>query len=284
MKTITLKAHAKINLALNTLEKLPSGYHKLDMLVTRISIHDLITVSKRQDEKIVLTSSSSDIPLDDKNDAYKAARLMMDYFELTHGYDIHIEKHNPISAGLGGGSTDAAAVIRAIVRLEDIACDIKTLERIALKVGTDAVLFLHDGLLRITGIGDVIEEIDASYDRAMLLVKPRFSVSTAEVYGALDIKRAQRADINALIKAIKVDDNPEVHMFNALESVTEKRHPEIMAIKKDLACLGASFAMMSGSGPSVFGVFQDKDKMEKAFEYFSDKCYDVFKISTRVDG
>lgn len=275
-----IKAPAKINLAINVLERLPNGYHVLDMLATRISLYDEITIDKRRDDKIKLTSNSDDIPLDDSNDAYKAAALMMKHFNIKNGYNIHIEKNTPIAAGLGGGSSDAASVIKAIVEIENIHTEVDTLKKIAIKIGTDVVLFMEDGLVRIEGIGDTVTPLDCSYNRDLLLVKPRFSVSTKGVYEALNIKNADKTDMNMLLSSIRENSSPEQYMVNALESVTEKMHPEIREIKEALLKNGAIFSMMSGSGPSVFGVFDNSYKREKAFEYFNHKWYDVFKIKT----
>ncbi len=275
-----IKSPAKINLAINVLERLPNGYHILDMVATRISLFDEITIDKRSDDKITITSNSDNIPLDSSNDAYKAAALMMSHFKIKHGYDIHIEKNTPIAAGLGGGSSNAASVIKAIVDLENIQTDVDTLKNIAIKIGTDVVLFMEEGLVRIEGIGDIVTPLGISYNRELLLIKPKFSVSTKAVYEALTIDNAEKTDMNQLIQSIENNAYVEAYMSNALESVTEKMHPEIVDIKAKLLEHGAVFSMMSGSGPSVFAVFEDMDKREKAFEYFNNQCYDVFKIKT----
>lgn len=264
-----LKARAKINLTLDVVGKRSNGYHDVEMIMQQVSLYDEVTVKKRADGQIHLTCSEPYLPVDEQNIAYKAAKLMQSTYAITDGFDIHIVKKIPICAGLAGGSTDAAATLKAINQLCDLKLDMETLMTLGLKLGADVPFCLQEGAALAKGLGEELTEIEGLKGAFMLLVKPNFGVSTQEVYQTLKyqevLDKPQTVDMLQAIKENKIQLVSKL-LCNVLESVTIPMHPEVGQIKELLKCHGASGVLMSGSGPTVFGLFKNQERASKAYK------------------
>ena len=276
MDQISLNAYAKINLGLDITGLRDDGYHLVDMLMQAISLADRITVQKNGTSDIRLYSTADYIPLDEHNLAYKAAKLMADKFSSVGGVDIHIEKNIPVAAGLAGGSTDGAAVMVAVNELFDLNLERSKLMEMAVKLGADVPYCIFGGTARAQGIGEVLTRLRALPECFILLSKPSCSVSTKEAYERYDaLKDVKHPDINAMAESIEAGDlkGMSENMGNVLEYVTEPLHPVIGDIKRVMRADGAVCAMMSGSGPSVFGIFEGEDRALVAKKDIETKGY-----------
>ncbi|MCR4946385.1 MAG: 4-(cytidine 5'-diphospho)-2-C-methyl-D-erythritol kinase [Lachnospiraceae bacterium] len=264
MGEIILDAHAKINLGLDITGLRGDGYHLVDMVMQAVTLSDRIIIKDNGSSDIRLTSDAEHIPLDEHNLAYKAAKLMQDAFPGTGGVEIHIEKNIPVAAGLAGGSTDAAAVMTGINELFGLGTDKRKLMEMAVKLGADVPYCIFGGTARAEGIGEVVTAIRDLSECFILISKPSCSVSTAETYKRYDaLTEVAHPDIEGMIRSINSGDltGMAAKMGNVLEYVTEPIHPIIGDIKRIMRENGAISSMMSGSGPSVFGIFDDEEKL-----------------------
>ena len=262
---ITLKAYAKINLMLDILSRLENGYHDLYMIMQSVSLYDTITVQKNDSKAITITCDVPSIPTDEKNIAYKAAKAFFDYTGIENcGISISINKNIPHAAGLAGGSTDGSAVIMALDKL--FATNLKEKEIIVIgsKVGADVPFCALGGTMLAQYTGTVLShlpDLDLPY---IIITKPSQDVSTAEAYSAFDsAERVRHLDKNGMLQAVIASDKEAVYekvgnVFEQFIDVTER-----VIIKDIMRKNGAKCACMSGSGPSVFGIFEDKDSAEK---------------------
>ena len=267
MGEIILDAHAKINLGLDITGLRGDGYHLVDMVMQAVTLSDRIIIKDNGSSDIRLTSDAKHLPLDEHNLAYKAAKLMQDAFPGTGGVDIHIEKNIPVAAGLAGGSTDAAAVMTGINELFGLGTDKGKLMEMAVKLGADVPYCIFGGTARAEGIGEVITKLSDLPDCFILISKPSCSVSTRETYERYDaLTEVLHPDIEGMIRCIETGDMPgmSAKMGNVLEYVTEPMHPVISDIKRVARENGAVSSMMSGSGPSVFSIFDDEEKLKSA--------------------
>lgn len=266
---VSLAAHAKINLTLDVLGKLPNGYHELQMVMQSVSLHDRISLETDTDGGIELRSNRRDLPLDERNLAHKAALAFLQTMEIPmSGLTIAIEKHIPVAAGLAGGSTDAAAVIRALDFACNTRCTEAELREIGLKVGADVPFCLVGGTRLAGGVGEVLSPLAPLPDCAIVLVKPDFAMSTPYVFAALDrAEITERPDAAGMSDALARGDLRDTasRLCNVMELVTAAEHPEIDEIKAKLLSFGALGAVMSGSGPSVFGIFEDDERARAAY-------------------
>jgi 4-diphosphocytidyl-2-C-methyl-D-erythritol kinase len=264
---ISLNAHAKINLSLDVLNKREDGYHNLQMIMQTIELHDTINIAKIQ-SGVEIYCDAPYVPNNNTNIAYKAAAAMLDRYKPGAGVRIEIEKKIPVAAGLAGGSTDAAAVLKGVNQLFNLGLDQKELMEIGKTIGADVPYCLMGGTALAEGIGEKLTPLRQIGKVPVILIKPRIGVSTAWVYKKLNLdKLNQRPDTSALISAIDRLDIGFIseNMSNVLESVTLARYPVIRKIKKAMIKNGAAGSMMSGSGPTVFGIFSDEQKATNAF-------------------
>lgn len=266
---VSIAAHAKINLTLDVLGKLPNGYHELLMVMQSISLHDMLSIETGTDGGIELRSNAKDIPCDERNLVFKAIRAFYDACGImAGGVSVAIEKRIPVMAGLAGGSTDAAAVIRALDYIHNTRFTEKELQAIGLTVGADVPFCISGGTMLARGIGELLSPLPPMPDCAILLVKPGFSMSTPYVFAALDrTEIVRRPDADAMSGALGRGDIRGIAdgLSNVMEGVTAAEHPEIKEIKEKLQSYGALGAVMSGSGPAVFGVFADSSRAHAAY-------------------
>lgn len=277
-----IKAYAKINISLDILGKRKDGYHLVKMIMQSVDIFDEITVEERV-EGIELNCNKSFIPTDERNIAYKAAKLFLKEYAIKKGVFININKNIPIAAGMAGGSTDAAAVLKAMRELFKASVSDGELMRIGLMIGADVPFCIKGGTALCEGIGEKFTELKSFRNKILVVVKPNFGVSTKEVYSDLKLDLVfKHVETEKIIEAMEKDNLNMVcdNMKNILENVTLPKFNVLKQIKKRLVNLGACGAMMSGSGPTIFGFFDDMDKAKIAFEEFKEKYNDVFLTKT----
>lgn len=270
MNEIKLKAYGKINLGLDVLRKRPDGYHDLDMIMQTVGIYDDVVIRKTGNVgEIIVGTDTVTLPNDNGNLAYRAAKLLMDEFAIEDGVSIYINKVIPIAGGMAGGSADCAATLKGVNQLFDLGLSDKELMERGVTLGADVPYCVMGGTARARGIGDILEKLPASPQCHVIIAKPGISVSTAYVYGRIRPAQIEvRPDIEGIIEAIK---NSDLHkmarlLHNVMEDVTVGEHPIISRIEDVLKENGAINAIMSGSGPTVFGLFDDKNKAEKAVD------------------
>ena len=278
MDSISLKAYAKINIGLDITGRRDDGYHLLRTCMQTIDLYDVVTVSKAagQTQDIRITASSGAVPADERNIAWQAAALVKEKFCISDKILIDIEKNIPMAAGLAGGSTDGAAVIKAMDELFCPGMDIETMDELAKKLGADVPFCLRKGLWLCEGIGEILTELSPVKDVWAAVIKPDFAVSTAWCYRRFDeLKEADHPDMEGVICASKAGDLKAMceAAQNVLEQVVCPRHPEIEDIKDRLIKSGALGAFMSGSGSAVFGLFDDEEKAKKALSGFGGRPY-----------
>ena len=260
-EVLTVQAPAKVNLVLRVVAKRPDGYHELDGVMQKLDLFDTLHVKKLQEPGIFLQCPNSDLPEDASNLVYKAAAAFFKESGLDEQYGVSLllEKKIPVAAGLGGGSSDAGVVLLTLNKLFASPVSDKKLLALAKELGADVPFFvISDAAVRAQGIGEKMTPVDSLSHCSVLLVNPGFSVSTAWVFENFRLTRAD--------KVSNLFDSPEngvlngvsFELFNDLESVTVDRYPEIESIKECMLENGAAGALMSGSGPTVFGVFPDE--------------------------
>lgn len=266
-KTV-IKTHPKINISLDVLSKRPDGYHEVKMIMQSLAIYDQVSVELTDDSEISVGTNVSYLPNDKSNIAYKAAALFIEYFNIKNtGVKIFIEKNIPVAAGMAGGSTNAAGVLKALNTLTGINCDEKTLMEIGVKVGADVPYCIYGKTALAEGLGEILTPIKQFPETVVCLAKPDVSVSTAEIFKALNAKKIEaHPDTKGIISAIEDGDVYAVskRMYNVLESVTAQKLPVINELKGIMLDYGAMGTIMTGSGPTVFGLFEDEIQAEKA--------------------
>ena len=266
MSAIKLKAYAKINLGLDVVRRLENGYHEVKMVMQTVGIYDELTLEKAE-QGIMVTTDSGELPTDENNLIYKAARLIKERFGIEEGVRIHLQKNIPIAAGMAGGSTDAAATLKGMNELFQLGLTLQELQEIGVKIGADVPYCVMGGTALAEGIGEKLTALVPAPDCFVLVAKPDINVSTKYVYEHLDAAGvAKHPDIDGMVKAIAQGSLRGVldRMENVLETVTIPAHPIIDTIKSRMKELGAKNSLMSGSGPTVFGIFEDKKTAEAA--------------------
>ncbi|MCU7558402.1 4-(cytidine 5'-diphospho)-2-C-methyl-D-erythritol kinase [Macrococcus capreoli] len=274
-------ASAKINLTLDTLYKREDGYHEVEMIMTTVDLYDRLTLEKRKDKKIVLKVEHLYVPNDNRNLAYKAAKIMMDKYSLDCGVTITLDKTIPIAAGLAGGSSDAAATFRGINRLFKLGLSLETLAEHAAEIGSDISFCVHGKTSLCTGRGEQLVHLPKPPACWVILAKPDISVSTQEVYTALDLSKPHKAiNSTACAKAIEAGDYNEMirHLGNRLESVTIEMHPIIQTLKDTMMKAGADIALMSGSGPTVYGLAAKERQAKNVVNALKGCCKEVYMV------
>lgn len=267
-----IRAYAKVNLALDVVRKREDGYHDLEMIMAPITLHDLIYIEKI-DQGIEITSNTNRMPTDERNIMYKVAQLLIERYHIPYGIKIHIYKHIPTQAGLAGGSSDGAAVLKAMNQMFRLNLSLETLAEIGKEVGADIPFCIYEKMAFVKGIGEQLEFINQDFHCYMLLVKPKKGVSTKKSFGMLDLKKAMHPPILKMKEAIENNDYQGVVdcLGNTLEEPSLKIVPDILKIKEEMKLLGFDGTLMSGSGSCVFGLTQDKELLDKGYDLFFKK-------------
>ncbi|WP_288222430.1 4-(cytidine 5'-diphospho)-2-C-methyl-D-erythritol kinase [uncultured Clostridium sp.] len=277
-----IKAYAKVNISLDIVGKREDGYHLLEMIMQAIDLYDEINIEK-QKEGINIKCNKSYVPTDERNLAYKAAKLFIEKYNINSGVNINIKKNIPVCAGLAGGSTDGAAVLKIMNKLFEINATDEELMELGLKLGADVPYCIKGGTALCKGIGEDVRELKNFKNKIIVLVKPPFGVSTKSVYQEFNLNKVKsHPNTKLLIKAIEDNDLNTVsnNMKNLLENVTLRKHKVLINIKEEMKNYGALGTMMSGSGPTVFAFFEDMLKAQRCFEKMKSKYNDVFITRT----
>ena len=260
MDEMTVKALAKINIGLDVTGVREDGYHLVRMIMQTIHMYDLVTVSKSAEAGITMKSNARYLPTNDDNLCVKAAKLLAEEFDLKDGTQIRLSKRIPVAAGMAGGSSDAAAVLYGMNQIHGLGLSKKELMERGVRIGADVPYCLMRGTALAEGIGEELTELPPMMRCPVLIAKPPISVSTKYVYEHLDaIENPKHPDIDAMIADITAGDLHALgsHMGNILEDVTIQKYPVIAQIKDLMKANGAVVSMMCGSGPTVFGLFED---------------------------
>ena len=266
---ISLKALAKINLGLDVVRRREDGYHEVRMIMQTIYLYDRLDIKRTQEPGIQIQTNLSFLPVNENNLIYKAAKLLMDEFSITDGVSVKLDKRIPVAAGMAGGSTDAAAMLFGMNRLFSLGLTKRQLMERGVQIGADVPYCIMRGTALAEGIGEELSPLPPMVKCPVLIAKPSISVSTKFVYQNLKLDDTTiHPDIDLLIEDIKAKNLHDIaaHMGNVLETVTIPNYPVIDEIKKHMFSHGAVGAMMSGSGPTVFGLFDDEDTAKKAYK------------------
>ena len=288
MNSIALKSRAKINLSIDVLGKRQDGYHLVEMIMQTIDLYDLIEINEKDNDQITIKSTSDEIPLDCNNLVYKAANLIKKTFNINKGVEIHIKKNIPVAAGMAGGSSNAAAVLVGLNKLWNLNLSNQQLEKIGLKLGADVPFCINGGAVLASGIGEELTPIKGlTKDVCILVCKPDLFVSTKEVYECIDSKDIDKRPNNKfLIECLKNEDTRQLaeNMFNVLEGVTMDKHPVIQQIKDIMTNNRALGAMMSGSGPTVFGLYENREDAVKCKAILEKQFKQTFVVACEEKG
>ena len=274
LQTHTAYAYAKINLSLDILGTLPNGYHEVRMIMQSLQLHDTITLNINNTPDITMTCSDTVLPVDEHNLAYRAAVLFCTTFGITDGISLHLEKKIPVAAGLAGGSSDAAAVLRGLNEMYGSPATAGDLATLGVKLGADVPYCLMLGTALSEGIGERLTALPSAPDCHCLLVKPAAGASTKQIYTDYDAlvqtTDIKHPDTDALLSALSAGDYNALvsDLCNVLEPVTMQLVPDIAIIKETMQTLEADGVLMSGSGPTVFALFSDLDTAKRAEAHF----------------
>ena len=269
MKDISVKALAKINLGLDVVRKREDGYHEVRMIMQTIHLFDRLEISKNTSGEISMETNLAFLPTNENNLVYKAAKLLKDEFEIKDGVHVWLHKYIPVAAGMAGGSTDAAAVLYGMNRMFELGLSVEELMKRGVKIGADVPYCLLRGTALAEGIGEKLTKLPPMVKCPVLIAKPQVNVSTKFVYENLKLDAQKKhPDIDRLLSDIKEQDLYKIaaDMGNILETVTIPAYPVIAEIKENMLEHGAVNAMMSGSGPTVFGLFDDENTATAAYE------------------
>lgn len=287
MKSLQMKAYAKVNLALDVLRRRPDGYHDVKMIMQNLNIYDelIFTVDESTKErKISIAANRPDIPTDERNLIYKAIVLMFDEYDIDAGINVRLVKNIPVEAGMAGGSTDCAAALKAVNILFDLGADEKRLMELGVRLGADVPYCVMARTALSEGIGEILTPVSSLPDCHVLVVKPPVNVSTGMVYTNLKVNELERhPNISGMIDGLNTGNLNLVAEFmeNVLETVTVNLYPEIEKIKSIMKEQGALNAIMSGSGPTVFGIYTDEAQAIEAAEYIrSAGCSNEVYVTT----
>lgn len=272
MKEIIMESYGKINLGLDVLYKREDGYHDITTIMQQISLSDTLVISEIK-EDIKLDCDNKEVPLDSTNLVYSAWKKLQERTGVNKGINVKIYKKIPVAAGLAGGSTNAAAVLKGLNELWSLGLSKKELMDIGAEIGADVPYCIMGGTALAEGIGEKLTEIKSFKDKNILLINPGIGISTAEVYKSLRLNKQPRMNVKKIISSIENDNIESLanNMTNIMEEVVIEEIPIISEIKKDMIMYGALGSLMSGSGPTVFGLFDDLDKLKLCKKVLAEK-------------
>ncbi|MFC5714450.1 4-(cytidine 5'-diphospho)-2-C-methyl-D-erythritol kinase [Thalassorhabdus alkalitolerans] len=277
---LSVKAPAKINLSLDVLNKREDGYHEVKMVMTQVDLADRVELQSQEGTKITVEMSSGLVPTDNRNLAYQAAALLQKRFTVNQGVSIYIKKNIPVAAGLAGGSSDAAAVLKGLNILWDLHLSKEELADLGAEIGSDVSFCVYGGTALATGRGEIIQPLSSPPPCWVILAKPPIGVSTADVYRRLSIDQSKPNCSDIMKRAIEEHDYKKIcdMLSNDLEDVTLKMHPEVKQIKKRMEKSGVDAALMSGSGPTVFGLIQKEARVHRVYNALRGFCDQVYAV------
>lgn len=282
MEELIIEAYGKVNLALDVIRKRNDGYHDINTIMQQIDLKDIVTIKDRE-KGIKIECNNPEVPVDSSNLVYTAWEKMKEKAKIDRGVHIIIEKNIPVASGLAGGSTDAAAVLKGLNKLWKLNFSKKELMDIGVSIGADVPYCIMGGTALAEGIGEKLKILKSFSNKLILLANPGISVSTAHVYDSLRLDKIEKSpDMDMLVQAVENDDIYTLakNMGNILEQVTVEEFSQIKTIKEDMIRYGALGSLMSGSGPTVFGLFDDEKKLVKCKEYLEKKVAKVIITKT----
>lgn len=275
------KAPAKINLLLDVLRKREDGFHEVEMIMTMVDLADRLEMSELPRDTIIISSQVGYIPLDEKNLAFQAARLIKERYDVRQGVYIHLDKKIPVAAGLAGGSSDAAAALRGLNRLWKLGISTDELCELGAELGSDVPFCVTGGTAIARGRGEKLEHIEAPPQCWVVLAKPPINVSTADVYGRLKANElTSHPSMEGMRSALARGSFQDVcaGLGNVLETVTLNHYPEVRQLKESMLRLGADGVLMSGSGPTVFGLVSKEAKLSRIYNGLRGFCKEVYVV------
>jgi len=278
---VSEKAPAKINLTLDALHKRPDGYHELEMVMTTIDLYDRIDLVALDHTTIQLESSSGLVPQDERNLAYRAAALLREKMGIRRGVRIYINKQIPVAAGLAGGSSDAAATLRGLNRLWGLHLRDEELAQIGAEIGSDVPFCVYSGTALAKGRGEILTPLTPPPPCWVVLAKPSHGVSTADVFGRLKVQEIKEHPQTAkMIQALEERNFDAIvgNLGNVLEPVTMEMHSSVRKIKEQMLKFGADGVLMSGSGPTVFGLVKKESRAKRLVNSLKGFCQQVFAV------
>ena len=288
MNTILEKAYAKINLTLDVTGKLPNGYHSVKMVMQSVELHDDVILSKSDKEGIRIKSNLKFLPNDNTNLAVRAANAFFEHENIKNpSLEIELVKRIPVAAGLAGGSSNAAAVLRGLNKVYGSGLGVDELCEIGVKIGADVPYCIKGGSMLAEGIGEILTPLEKMPECFVVICKPSFSVVTAKIYarmngGDLPI----HPDTNGMIDALEKGDYDGIchRLYNVMEEVTGSDHEEISQIEDIMLECGCDGTVMSGSGPTVFGLFSDENKAKQAEEHLKIDFVETFLTKIKTES
>lgn len=267
--TIIKKAYAKVNLGLDVIRRREDGYHEVRMIMQTVDLYDILAFTRREEPGIVVMTDRDELPGDENNLVYKAARLLTETYFIKEGIKIELQKRIPMAAGMAGGSTDAAAVFHGMNEMFELGMSEDEMCTLGVKIGADVPYCIKGGTALAEGIGEMLTRLPDTPGCMVLIAKPNIDVSTKFVYENLHAEKLDcHPDIDGMRAAIEAGDLRGVarRMGNVLETVTVKAYPVIGEIKEAMMKKGAWNALMSGSGPTVFGIFGEEEEARAAYD------------------
>jgi 4-diphosphocytidyl-2-C-methyl-D-erythritol kinase len=278
---LTIKAPAKINLTLDVLHKRDDGYHEVEMVMTTIDLADRIELSLLSERQIKIDCSASFVPADARNLAFQAAKLLQERYKVNQGVSITIDKQIPVAAGLAGGSSNAAATIRGLNKLWNLGLTLEEMASLGTEIGSDVAFCIYGGTALATGRGEIITHLPSPPPFWVILAKPPLGVSTANIYGKLNVSHIkEHPETQRMIHAIEEKNFSEItgSLGNVLELVTLKEHPEVAHIKEQMRRFGADGVLMSGSGPTVYAITQKESRVQRIYNALKGFCRHVYVV------
>lgn len=274
------KAPAKINLSLDVLGRRHDGYHNVEMVMTTIDLSDRIELENIEKDEIKVSLESRYVPNDERNLAYKAAKILKNKYNIKQGVSIKIKKNIPVSAGLGGGSSDAAAVLRGLNRLWSLGIPLEELATLGLEIGSDVPFCVMNTTALVKGRGEIIEKLPPPPSCWVVLAKPNIGVSTKTIFQHVAMEQMTHPQTEEIIQSLYTGDLTRLgdHLGNSLESITLELHPEVQRIKKRIRSLGATNVIMSGSGPTVYSLVKRESTAQRIYNGLRGFCNEVYKV------
>lgn len=279
---VKLKSYAKINLSLDVTSKLDNGYHNLRTIMQTVEIYDDIVIKKIK-KGIEVTTNRPYIPVNEKNLAYKAAKIMIDKYNIKEGVKIDIFKRIPVAAGMGGGSSNAATVIKGMNEIFDLNASDTQLQEIGATIGADVAFFIKGGTALCEGIGDILTYIPLFNNQILVVIKPPFGISTKQIFEKINVEKIKNhPKIDDMVDAIKNNNIYQVAplMKNVLENIALHKYKTLVNIKEDFKDSGAIGTLMSGSGSTVFGIYDDMSLAQNMFLKYVNRYDEVFITRT----
>lgn len=274
------KAPAKINLALDVLSKRDDGFHNVEMLMTTIDLADRIKLTSMEEDRIEISLESRFVPSDERNLAYKAAFAFKKKYGIEKGVQIHIEKSIPVSAGLGGGSSDAAAVLRGLNRLWSLDRPMGELAELGAEIGSDVPFCVYGNTGIAKGRGEIVEKLASPPSCWVVLAKPDIGVSTRTIFQRIILDDLTHPNTDHIISALENKDFDQMccNIGNVLENITLKVYPEVRRIKNAMIQAGAAGTLMSGSGPTVYGLVEHYTTAKRIYNGMRGFCHEVYLV------